>query len=179
MFPGQARSRATKNTNMMAATHRFFLWSIATLVVLTSGCRTTQNDTPPDQPNAQLALAETIREIMQVQADAWNAGDISTFMQPYWRSPDLTFSSSGTTLRGYQATLDRYRKRYPTPEKMGKLTFSDLEVTRLNDAAALVLGRWHLERAEPVRGNFTLVFRQIEGEWRIVHDHTSALTEES
>ncbi|MCH8252287.1 MAG: hypothetical protein IID36_07530 [Planctomycetes bacterium] len=32
--------------------------------------------------------------MLQRQAEAWNAGDIDAFMEPYWRSPDLTFTSS-------------------------------------------------------------------------------------
>ena len=57
---------------------------------------------------------------------------------------------------------------------MGKLTFSDLEVFPLGDSAALMLGRWKLDRKEPIGGNFSLVWRKIDGEWLIVHDHTSS-----
>jgi ketosteroid isomerase-like protein len=58
---------------------------------------------------------------------------------------------------------------------MGTLTFSDLEITLLGADAALVLGRWHLRRAndEP-HGRFTLLFRRTRQGWKIVHDHSSA-----
>ncbi len=58
---------------------------------------------------------------------------------------------------------------------MGTLTFSDLDVTVLSPDAAMVLGRWHLQRAkdEP-HGRFTLIFRRMKQGWRIVHDHTSS-----
>jgi beta-aspartyl-peptidase (threonine type) len=57
---------------------------------------------------------------------------------------------------------------------MGRLTFSELEIMPLGEAAALVLGRWRLARDEgPVGGNFSLVCRKIDGTWLIVHDHTS------
>ena len=94
-------------------------------------------------------------------------------MEPYWRSPDLTFSSGGKVTRGWQATLDSYRKRYPTREAMGHLTFGDLEITELGRGAALVLGRWQLDRNEPVGGAFSLVLRRKGSRWVIVHDHTS------
>jgi ketosteroid isomerase-like protein len=59
---------------------------------------------------------------------------------------------------------------------MGRLTLSGLEITPLGDVAAFVLGQWNLDGlGEPVGGNFTLVFRKIEGRWAIVHDHTSRL----
>lgn len=67
-----------------------------------------------------------IRGVLDRQVDAWNRGDIPTFMDGYWRSPDLTFSSGGTTERGWDATLARYEKKYATREQMGTLTFSDL-----------------------------------------------------
>ena len=56
---------------------------------------------------------------------------------------------------------------------MGHLTFSELEPRKLGDAAALVLGRWDLDRGDPVGGVFTLVFRRESRRWVILHDHTS------
>jgi beta-aspartyl-peptidase (threonine type) len=95
-------------------------------------------------------------------------------MEHYWNSEDLTFSSGGKTTRGWNETLAGYRERYPTPEKMGRVTFSELDITPLGNSAALVLGRWNLEReSEPLTGSFTLVFRKFAGRWLIVHDHTS------
>ena len=55
----------------------------------------------------------------------------------YWRSDQLTFSSEGQTRRGWAATMQRYRDRYPTPEKMGTLRFSNLGVQPLGPSAAL------------------------------------------
>ena len=77
--------------------------------------------------------------------------------------------------RGWTPTLERYLARYATPEAMGRLAFSDIEVTALADDAALAFGRWRLHREEgSPNGLFSLVFRRIEGDWRIVHDHTSS-----
>lgn len=115
-----------------------------------------------------------VMNVLRTQQDAWNRGDIDGFMQHYWKSDKLTFSAGGETHRGWQATYDRYRQRYPTAGRMGKLTFSDLEVLPLGRRAALVLGRWRLEReGDPAGGNFSVVFRRFGGRWIIVHDHTS------
>ncbi len=57
---------------------------------------------------------------------------------------------------------------------MGTLRFSDLRITPLSANAAFVLGRWRLERAEPIGGVFTLILRRDHGRWVIIHDHTSA-----
>lgn len=117
---------------------------------------------------------QQVRGLLTRQAEAWNAGNLEAFMETYWKSPDLTFSSGGQTTRGWQATLDRYRSRYCSAEKMGQLRFDNFEYYPLADSAALVLGTWHLVNSEGnPHGNFSLVLRKIEGQWRIVHDHSS------
>ncbi len=123
-------------------------------------------------------IRAAVESVLRAQEEAWNQGDIDAFMEHYWKSDDLTFSSEGKTTRGWKATLARYRERYGTREKMGRVSFSGLEITPLGDSAALVLGQWKLDReSEPVSGNFSLVFRRIDDRWLIVHDHTSRLVE--
>lgn len=119
-------------------------------------------------------MRSEITGLLQRQADAWNQGDIAEFMEPYWHSPDLTFSSGGKTTRSWKSTLDRYLQKYPTRDEMGELTFSELEVREVAPRAALVLGRWRLKRAHPIGGNFSLVLRRDDDQWVIIHDHTSS-----
>ena len=116
-----------------------------------------------------------IRAVLDAQVAAWNRGDIESYMNGYDRSPNTEFVGADSITRGWQDVLDRYKKRYDTREKMGTLAFSDLEVTMLSSDAALVLGRWRLQRAndEP-HGTFTLLFRKRKAGWRIVHDHSSS-----
>lgn len=126
----------------------------------------------PAGPNDDVS--EQIEAVLAQQAAAWNRGDVEAFMDHYWKSDDLAFSSGGRITRGWAATKASYLKRYPTQERMGQLTFGAVEVTRLSDEAAMVLGRWNLNRApSPIGGNFTLVFRRFDGNWVITHDHTS------
>lgn len=116
-----------------------------------------------------------IRAVLDAQAAAWNRGDLEGYMDGYDRSPNTEFVGGDTINRGWQAVLDRYKQRYDTREKMGMLTFSDLEITLLSKDAALVLGRWRLKRAndEP-HGTFSLLLRKTKVGWRIVHDHSSS-----
>ena len=124
---------------------------------------------PTPDPDEHPVLA-----ILRDQQSAWNGGDVERFMQHYWKSDRLTFSSAGKTTRGWENTLADYRRRYPSVEKMGKTRFENLEVFALGDKAALVLGRWFLSREpDPLEGNFSVVFQQIDGRWVIIHDHTS------
>jgi len=117
----------------------------------------------------------TIRAVLDAQAAAWNRGDVEGYMDGYDRSPKTEFVGADSITRGWQDVLDRYKKKYDTREKMGTLTFSDIEITMLSRDAALVLGRWRLKRAsdEP-HGTFTLLFRKRKAGWRIVHDHSSS-----
>ena len=119
--------------------------------------------------------ADAIKGVIETQAAAWNRGDLEGYMDGYDRSNNTEFVGGDTITRGWQTVLDRYRKNYNSREKMGVLTFSDLEITILSKDAALVLGRWHLQRAndEP-HGTFTLLFRKTKAGWRIVHDHSSS-----
>jgi len=116
-----------------------------------------------------------IRAVLDAQRDAWNRGNIEGYMDGYDRSPNTEFVGGDNISRGWQTVLDRYKKNYNSREKMGMLTFSDLEITMLSKDAALVLGRWRLKRAndEP-HGIFTLLFRKTKTGWKIVHDHSSS-----
>jgi len=116
-----------------------------------------------------------IRAVLDAQVEAWNRGDLDDFMLGYWKSEKTEFVGANGVQRGWQAVLDRYRKGYPDGAAMGKLTFSNLEITQLGPAAALVLGEWRLDRAADHPGGvFTLVFRKFPEGWRIIHDHTSS-----
>src|SRR6056297_2044338 len=127
------------------------------------------------EPAPEETLAEEpTRQLLIEQTAAWNRGDIDQFMRDYWESDALSFTSGGEVTRGYVATRQRYHARYPTAERMGRTTFSELEVTMLSSDAAFVLGTWQLERTdERLGGKFTLVLRRLAGQWKIVHDHTS------
>ena len=117
-----------------------------------------------------------VHAALDAQQVAWNRGDLDAFTATYDR--DAIFISGDEITRGSQAVLERYKKKYSDREKMGTLTFSDLEITPVGENAAVVLGRWSLKRVndEP-HGRFTLIFRKTSDGWRIVHDHTSAAPE--
>jgi beta-aspartyl-peptidase (threonine type) len=125
---------------------------------------------------AEPSSEDAIRKVLADQVSAWNRGDLETFMDGYWRSPELTFFSGGTVTKGWQGTLERYRKRYQSEgQEMGKLSFRDLDVQVPGPDAAVVRGRFELTRSkDKPTGLFTLVFRRLPEGWRIVHDHTSS-----
>lgn len=116
-----------------------------------------------------------ITRLLRAQQEAWNRGDLDAFMEPYWKSDRLTFASSGKVIRGWAATLDRYKTKYPTSNEMGRLSFDNLEFMSIGRQAVLVLGEWKLNRkAGDIGGNFSLVWQFIDEQWVIIHDHSSA-----
>jgi beta-aspartyl-peptidase (threonine type) len=124
----------------------------------------------------EQSLKRDLRALLQAQAAAWNRGDTEEFMKGYWHSPQTVFAGSSGVQRGWDALLERYKRNYPDRAAMGQLTFSELEITPLGPDAAVILGRWQLQReTDAPRGVFTLVARRFPEGWRIIHDHTSAV----
>lgn len=129
---------------------------------------------------ALRAQADDTAAILQVLADqqnAWNRGDIVTFMHGYNDAPDTTFIGK-TVEHGYQPILARYQKAYATHDAMGILKFSDTSVRMLGPDHAVVVGHFHLERnaagGGDAQGIFSLIFEKESVGWKIVLDHTSA-----
>jgi ketosteroid isomerase-like protein len=115
-----------------------------------------------------------IRKVMDEQVAAWNKGDIDSFMKGYWNSPQMTFVSGDNVTKGWQPTLERYKKSYDSRAKMGVLSFTDLEITVTSKNSAVVLGRFTLVReSDKPTGMFTLNFRKFKDGWKIILDHTS------
>ena len=120
------------------------------------------------------SIRKNILAVMDAQVKGWNAADVEGYMGGYVKSDSLRFVSGGTANYGWYRILERFKKRYPNPEAMGTLSFTDISVTVLSDEAAVVFGRYTLEREnDRPTGLFTLLFRRTDNGWRIVHDHTS------
>ena len=87
-------------------------------LLLLPGTAQQQRAIPQEATDAKKA----IRQVLDDQVVAWNKGDLPGFMEGYWQSPDLRFYSGKDVTSGWQATLDRYRKRYQGEgKKMGQL----------------------------------------------------------
>lgn len=128
---------------------------------------------------AESAAELAARNVLAVQKDAWNRGDVDAFMQGYARSDAIRFAGGDRFNYGWQATLDSYRKGYPDAAAMGKLDFDLIEVRELSPDVVYVFGKWRLTRANEAadkapHGLFTLIVEKTNGIWAITRDHTSA-----
>ena len=143
---------------------------VAAVLLFTSAACTT----------SQTQAADPVTEVKAVwaaQLDAWNRGDLDSFMTGYWKSPDVVFFSNGAETRGWQQTLDRYRAAYQGEGRhMGALDFPQLEFKPLGPEAVLVRGRWHLKMPDGKEstGMTSVTYQKLPEGWRIVHDHSSA-----
>lgn len=143
-----------------------YLVVICCFIVFT-GCKTTK----VYNPRADL---DAVRMILMKQQKAWNTGDIDAFMEGYWNNSQLAFIGSRGVTRGWQQTLDNYKRGYPDEAAMGTLTFEILELRSLSPEACFMIGKYSLVRAEDnPSGYFNLLWEKKNGQWVIVSDHTS------
>ncbi|WP_350293659.1 nuclear transport factor 2 family protein [uncultured Croceitalea sp.] len=126
------------------------------------------------QKSSEADDKKAIIALLTAQKDAWNNYDIETFMEGYWESEELKFYGAGGVIKGWQSTLERYKKSYPTKEHFGNLHFVFNDISKINDGAYSVMGEYHLTRkVGNTNGIFMLILKQINGEWKVIAD-TSA-----
>jgi ketosteroid isomerase-like protein len=130
------------------------------------------------QATAHDSSTQAIISVLNKSADDWNRGDIDAFATSYKNSPDILFI--GRPIRhGYAQMLARYKASYPTQERMGTLSFTQLEVQPLDERIATVTGNFHLERSLSGGGNadgyFLLVMERTPQGWKVVRDDSTAL----
>jgi uncharacterized protein (TIGR02246 family) len=124
----------------------------------------------------ESATETAIQHLMDQQAADWNRGDVDAFMKAYEDAPTTTFVGK-TVEYGYATIRERYKRIYPTPAGMGKLTFTNLAIRRLDPNYAVATGNFHLERTAAGGGNadgiFSLVLKKDPQGWKIILDHSN------
>lgn len=114
---------------------------------------------------------QAILAVLKMQENAWNQNDLETFMQGYQKSDSLKFYGKSGLTHGWQNTLENYKKGYPTKEHTGNLSFTLDAITQIEANSYYVMGQFHLIRdAGNANGVFLIIFRKIEGEWKIIAD---------
>tara|TARA_B100000902_G_scaffold32432_1_gene38834 strand:+ start:1697 stop:2092 length:396 start_codon:yes stop_codon:yes gene_type:complete len=115
-----------------------------------------------------------IKDVLKQQKESWEEGDINGFMQGYWKSENLVFTSlKHKPAYGWKETLKRYQERYPTKASMGELKFEIIEVMLTSKNKAKLKGKWQLIRKEDnPNGIFWLDFKKLDDNWLIIKDST-------
>ena len=121
-------------------------------------------------------LSNDIIDMLHSQTESWNAGSLDSFMSKgYWKSDSLQFITRKGIKLGYEKVLNGYKKSYPNKAAMGQLEFNDIKVLSLDDKKSIyqVFGHWDVRKDEKSSGGFfSLIIKNINGEPKIVIDHT-------
>jgi len=115
-----------------------------------------------------------IKKILSSQQECWNNGDIDGFMQGYWNSEKLVFTSlNHKPAYGWKNTLERYKNSYPTRSSMGELGFEILDLKLISEKNASLKGKWKLIREnDQPNGLFWLDIEKFDNNWLITKDST-------
>ena len=112
-----------------------------------------------------------ILKVMRDQEIAWSKNDLEGFMQGYIKSDSLKFYGKSGLTKGWQKTLDNYKKGYPTKEHSGTLNFKVNDISPIESGSYWVMGEYFLSRkVGDANGVFMIIFKKIDGEWKIVAD---------
>ena len=124
-------------------------------------------------PRAEADDIAAIKKVLKSQEKAWSENNIAAFMEGYHKSDSIPYFGSGGVTYGWQSMLDRYQQKYPTKAETGTLKFGFANISKISDDAYWVMGTYHLTReAGNANGTFMIVFKRINGTWRIVGDHS-------
>lgn len=114
---------------------------------------------------------KAIESVLKKQRIAWSKGDLDSFMEGYWKNESLQFYGSTGLTSGWDNTFDRYEKGYPSKEDMGTLNYIINNISKISDDSYYVLGEFHLKRTiGNANGIFMLIFKKIDGKWKIIAD---------
>ena len=152
-------------------------WKITTALACVLFAGASRVQAQDDNPLHTASRAELdVVKVVLAQEKAWNAGDIASYIKAYKDSPGTLFVGREIS-RGFKQILEDYEHDYPNRASMGTLTFSELEAHPINDAYAICLGRYHLDRGKKDGGNadgfFSLVLEKTPDGWKIILDHTT------
>ncbi|AOR29660.1 L-asparaginase [Formosa sp. Hel1_33_131] len=112
-----------------------------------------------------------ILKVMKDQEIAWSQNDLEGFMKGYIKSDSLKFFGNSGLTKGWQQTLDNYKKGYPTKDHSGTLNFEIIDISPIENQSYWVMGKYFLSRkVGDANGVFLIVFKKINNEWKIVAD---------
>ena len=115
--------------------------------------------------------------MLQASANAWNRGDLESFLDDYLDSDETAFVGSAVSF-GVDQIRERYLASYwKTGMPAQQLGFEDIHVRPLGSDHALARGKYVLTNPDGSAGGtgyFSLVLVRTDDGWRIIHDHSSS-----
>src|SRR5258706_2774358 len=124
-----------------------------------------------------------IQQAVRAYIDAHNRSDAATIADMYSRQPGVTSVGDGQIMRGWDRIREAFDQLVGTQGRF-KIDIGSIDVVPLGPGYALALTSYSLSigtgaETTQQRGAMTLVFQKQEGEWKVVHDHTSTQAPEN
>jgi uncharacterized protein (TIGR02246 family) len=123
---------------------------------------------------AQSRVEEMIREVIRMELETWNKGDIEGYVNLYAPVDSVRMLYNGGTVFGKENILAFYKKYWPK-EKMGQLRFSEVRLERLSPEYYFSSGYFHVKRddgSKEISGRFSGLMKKIKGKWYLYTDHS-------
>lgn len=126
---------------------------------------------------SNLAVKEILKSLNQFVTD-WNHGDKTSALKTYEFSDNTALISASSVVKGYTDIAAYFENNFPTENDMGKIAFTNIQVSLLNQDFAMATGQWTIQRDLDSGGNlngiFSLVLENTSVGWKIAMDHTTA-----
>ena len=151
----------------------------ALLLAISFSCNISPKENHNQTSHPRSIIQDTIeinkiKKVLIDQRNYWNNGDINGFMQGYWNSESLVFTSANHKPEcGWENTLKRYKNSYPDRYSMGKFRFEILDLKLISEDKAKLKGEWELIRIKDnPKGLFWLDLEKFDNNWLITKDST-------
>lgn len=120
---------------------------------------------------ASRTSEDIVRGVLLANAAAWNEGNLAAFLDGYDQGAAVRLVNGADAVTGISGVRKHYQAIVQGAGAMGRLSFSDLDVTLTAPEVATVNGRYaHESGLARTTGALTMVMKQVEGRWRIVQD---------
>lgn len=120
---------------------------------------------------ASRTTQDIVRGVLTANAAAWNEGNLTAFLNGYDQSGAVRLVNGADIVTGINGVRKHYQAVVERAGAMGRLTFSNLDVTMTAPEVATVNGRYaHESGPAKTTGAMTMVMKQVDGRWRIVQD---------
>lgn len=131
---------------------------------------------------SDAALADTLKARIAAAYTFDRPGAVERMNALYPSSGRVVSASAGhmtTTVDSLRAGIASFWEQAGQNMTAARWEWGPVEVDRLADDAAVLTGTWSIPHIAPagqqhiITGAWTAVFRRIDGEWKIVHEHLS------
>jgi hypothetical protein len=135
-----------------------------------------QFDSLTSSPSGTASDSQQVYEVLLKMLDRWNAHDIESHLEAYWKSPELLVVIDSEQFNGWQQLHDSYINGYPDRNSMGYINPARIQVKLLKPDLALALTWWTISfpnSKQKVVGNTTMNLQKFDDGWKVVAAHSS------